>query len=338
MTEKTIRGKKCPHCSSFVKDGLKKCPVCGSGLKPKSTRTRAESDGEGFSEPKTLDMGDRAGVIICDKCGTENAPDFRFCKICKHPLKGHTVPEPYETSGTAPQKTAKIKLKLEWKLIPPGYETLDRIELKEFLPYFSGVGEWLGYAFFVFRTSDVLKIMVRKTDPKTDPSFFRKREGAFMLESGRDFFLGAMRFNLLGDLDEQADSGTVMRSEKTVLKGPGERDILSEKKGVPRIKTADVKTSSAESEIREKILLGRDWLVENLGCDPEDLRKNGVSQEHARLSPMSGGCWLLEPVNKKPVFETIEKIPVLLNDGDCLRFLSLKGPGEFSLHLKSGGE
>lgn len=340
MSEKTIQGKKCPHCASFVKDGLKICPVCGSSMKPADTRDRSEIQParpeQRLEEQKTLDIGAGAGLIICDRCGTENGPDFKFCKICKHPLKKPDDSRSNNVSRNLSGKPASIRLVLEWKPVPAGFQAPDQIELWQFHDFFNAAGEWLGYAFLVFQTDEGNKILIRKTDPDSVTALFRKRSAAFCIESGREFYLGAVRFQVLGDFDEPADSGTVLRAEKTVLKGPGERYVRSDKKGRPRIRLFDIKSAVLETEIREKILLGRDWLFENMGCDVEGMRKDGISRKHANLCPMAGGLWLLEPLNDKPVFETIDRNPVVIDGGECLRYLSPSGPVEFTVTPEPG--
>jgi RNA polymerase subunit RPABC4/transcription elongation factor Spt4 len=84
MTEKTMQGKKCPKCKSFVRDDSSGCSVCGFEWAKKTTGAQTEKVEE-LPTAQPEKETSLPGSMACPKCGTENSSDFRYCKICKHP-------------------------------------------------------------------------------------------------------------------------------------------------------------------------------------------------------------------------------------------------------------
>lgn len=328
MTEKTMKGKKCPKCLSFVKDDSNGCSVCGFEWAKKRSNARGE---KGLELPAT--QPDRESplpaCLACPKCGTENSGDFKYCKICKHPLKA--------AIGDIPGKIdpdTSLQIRLDWKVKPSSDISDIRLDLTGLKPYFTGYAHWKDYAFFVFPLGDGYQILVKKSNAKGSGSvLFRKCSGPFMMESGREFYLGAVRFQVLGDLSQDGSDKTLLKSDKTVLRGPGEKQPPRFLAGKSRIKILDLKPEHKYTEITGVTPIGRTFLVDIFGLEDDELRQNGISKEHIRMTPFARGKWLLEPQPDKPVFEEINEIPLFLNSGDILRWVGENRMGEFKIHI-----
>ena len=327
MTEKTMQGKKCPQCHSFVRDDSSTCSVCGFELRKKMSSTQVEKGEILHHRPQDTESQD-LDLIACPKCGTENSKDFRFCKICKHPLQ--------DVAGGIPGKTEqtdRLQLCLYWKVKPADDYTETRLSLNGLSPFFIGYGCWQDHAFFVYPSPDGHQILVKKADIESSSTLFRKCPHTFMVESGREFYLGAVRFQVLGDLGAADEDKTVMKSDKTVLRGPGEKQVHHFLAGKSRIKIKNLKSEHDSAEIKEATPVGRNFVAEFSGLGEEELRNSGISKDHIRITPFIGGKWLLEPRMDKPVFEEINEIPLLLKTGDTLRWVCENKMGEFEIHV-----
>jgi len=320
MIQKTIRGKKCPQCASFIKADQVKCSACGFDFE-----TNDKPEQEETELPVTV-LTDSGG-IPCPKCKTINNAEFKFCKICKHPLK--------EVPLGKPGMTKKIQLTCEW--LKPDTQKFfpDEQDFKEFPPYFDGCLQWQGYGFFVYKQKSKFEILCRKIDTTVDTILYKKCLDTTIAVSGKEFFLGAFKIKLMGDTDSRVEQQTVVSSDKTLFVGPGEsRDDHSAKTGLPRLKICDLGLQSDTIEIGEKVLLGRDFLGKHTDLDFEIMRKSGVSNEHLFLTPLPGSGWLIEPLPGKSLFTEISEAAIILHPGDTLRLVSNDHVGEFKIGIK----
>lgn len=319
MMQKTIRGKKCPQCSSFIKADQDKCNVCGFVF--------AAQEGPEDEKELPVTIKTDSNSIVCPKCKTDNNPEFKFCKICKHPLKEDALDE------IKPGK--KFRLTCDW--LKADLEEFYENEqyFNDFPPYFDGCLQWEGYAFCVYRNKREFEILARKIDPSSTVLLYKKCPAANIISSGEDFFMGAVKIKLLGDISSQTELKTMVSPVKTVFVGPGESiDDQSGKAGLPRLKILDRDLNEDTIEINGKTLVGRESLGKQTGLDYEVMRKSGVSNEHVYLTPLPGAKWLIEPLPNKPVFSEICQAPVILHNGEILRLVSDQHVGEFKIGIK----
>lgn len=335
MADKTIQGKKCPNCFSFVKDGLDTCPVCGNKMVDrlkKKRETQVENDDKmkpTIPAERTQSPGD---AIRCSKCGTENALDARFCKICKHPLGESQEFPPAETV-----KPAGIAIAVQWLGEPGKEKQRTSLALEQSVPGFRGFTRWKGYGFFVFKIRGTHDILVKRTGASGDATLFKKCRDIFVLKSGCGFYLGAVKFQLLGDFQEEANSKTVIKSNKTILKGPGEKSQPRFLEGRPRLRIEGISSTREVIEISDTCTLGRSRIAELFGANEDELRQSGVSKEHIAITPYQGGRWLLDPFPDKPVFIEIHEAPVVIPQGDVLRWVLEGQLRECQLFVETGG-
>ncbi|MCK5059298.1 MAG: hypothetical protein KAT34_21795 [Candidatus Aminicenantes bacterium] len=320
MMQKTIRGKKCPQCASFIKADQAKCSVCGFDFDIKDKPKQEETE-----LPVTVRTD--SGGALCPKCKTINNAEFKFCKICKYPLQ--------EDPFSQDKKTKKIRLTCAW-LKPEARQILpDEQGFSDFLPYFDGCLQWQGYGFCVYKHKSKFEILCRKTGTTVDTVLYKKCLDTTIAASGKEFFIGAVKIKLMGDTDSRVEQQTVVSSDKTVFIGPGEtQDDHSAKTGLPRLKICDPDLQPDTVEIGEKVLLGRNFLGKHTGLDYEVMRKNGVSSEHLFLTPLPGAGWLVEPLPEKPIFTEISEAAIILHPGDILRLVSKEYVGEFEIGIK----
>lgn len=319
MIEKTIRGKKCPQCSSFIKADQDTCSECGFKFEIKN-ETEHETE-----LPATIKTD--SNTIACPKCKTKNSVEFKFCKICKHPLK--------EVTLNKIKLEKKLRLRFEW-LRTDAEELLEKEQdFNEFLPYFDGCLQWQGYAFCVYKNVNKFEILSRRIDASIGSILYKKYSDSTIETSGKEFFLGAVKIKILGDINAQKELKTIVSSDKTIFAGPGESlNDKSAKTGLPRLKICDMDLKEDTIEIGEKILFGRDFLSGHTDLDYEVLRKSGVSNEHVYLAPIQGAKWLIEPLANKPIFTEISEAPIILYNGDILRLVSSRHVGEFKIRIE----
>jgi hypothetical protein len=329
MTEKTMQGKKCPKCQSFVRDDSFSCAVCGFEWAKKTTGVVADRVEE--QRPAQPDHEFPAtDTVTCPKCGTGNSGDFRYCKICKHPLQD-AMEGPAQKMG----RGSGSQLSLNWKVRPSKDVSDVRLDLTGLQPFFIGYAVWNDHAFFVFSRGDGYQILVKKGNTGDSASMlYKKCHGHVMMESGREFYLGAVRFQIRGALSHEGADQTVMRSDKTVLRGPGEKQIPRFLSGKPRLKILGLKPAHRDADITAATPVGRNFLVENFGLDDDELKQNGISKEHIRMTPYPNGKWLIECLADKPVFEEVSEIPLIVNPGDVLRWVDESRMGEFVIQVE----
>ncbi|MCK4836939.1 MAG: hypothetical protein KAT17_09885, partial [Candidatus Aminicenantes bacterium] len=232
---------------------------------------------------------------------------------------------------------SSICLAIEWINAPEKSKTESSLSLTQFTPYFSGYTRWKDYGFFVNKLQEGYEILVKKLPVPSSSTMFKQCEGIFILESGCEFYLGAVKFQLLGDFLEDKDHKTVVKSNKTILKGPGERRRQHFFEGQPRLKIDRITSKREFVEINEKFRLGRPQIAELFGANEDELRQNGISKEHITLTPFMGGQWILEPLPAKPVFVEINESPVILQPGKTIRWVSDDQVEEFQLVIHSAG-
>ncbi len=322
MIAKTIKGKKCPQCSSFIKADQAKCNVCGFDF---DVENKSENESE-----IAVTVRSESNTITCPKCQTPNNPEFKFCKICKFPLKEM----PPGKSGEA----AKLQLRLEWLKTETDACFDKELDFHKFLPYFDGCLQWQGYAFFAYKTMGYFEMLARKTEQTGEAKLFKKCLYAAVETSGKEFFTGAVKIKLLGDSDSDMELQTVISSDKTVFVGPGEAaDNASAKTGTPRIKIMNMGLAEDIIEIPGKTLIGRDFLAKQTKLAAETMRKSGISSEHFYLTPLPGAGWLIEPLPDKPIFIEICAAPVALKSGDILRLVAGRHVGECKIGIRETG-
>lgn len=323
MIQKTIRGKKCPKCASFIKADQPKCSVCGFDFETQDEGAKEETE-----LPVTIKTG--GNYIACPKCQTRNNPDFKFCKICKHPLGEYTL--------GIKKPVKKLLLNFDWLSTEKDGNLGKEEVFSDFLPYFDGCLQWQGYAFCVFKKKNKFEILCRKTDASSSALLYRKCAYPHIEVSGNDLFLGAIKIKLMGDVNSHEEQQTVVSSDKTLFVGPGQGPGENpEKKGLPRLSVCDMDLKTDTVEIAGKILLGRDFLSKNTDLDYELMRKNGVSNDHVYLTPLQGSRWLIDPLPDKTFFSEICEEPVILYKEDILRFVSDHHVGEFKIAVKESG-
>lgn len=323
MIQKTISGKKCPKCASFIKADQPKCSVCGFEF-----GTQDEGKKEETELPVTIKTG--GNYVACPKCQTRNNPDFKFCKICKHPLSEYTL--------GIDKPVKKLLLNFDWLSTERDGHPPKEDVFKDFLPYFDGCLQWQGYAFCAYKKKNKFGILCRKTDPSTSALLYRKCAYPQLEMSGNVFFLGAIKIKLMGDVNSREEQQAVVSSEKTLFVGPGRGPgENSEKKGLPRLEICDMDLKTGTVEIGGKILLGRDFLTKHTDLDNELMRQNGVSNEHAYLTPLPGSKWLIDPLPGKTFFTEICEEPVVLYKEDIVRFAADHHVGECRITVKETG-
>ena len=320
MMQKTISGKKCPQCASFVKAEEGKCSICGFDFETKEKPKQEETE-----LPITV-LTDSGGVH-CPKCKTINDAEFKFCKICKHPLKEF----PLDRNGTA----KKIRLTCECLKSEAQQILPDEQDFSDFSPYFDGCLQWQGYGFCVYKQKSKSEILCRRINTSADTVIYKKCLNTTITVSGKEFFIGAVKIKLMGNTDPRLEQKTVISSSKTLFVGPGEsQDDHSAKTGPPRLEVCDLALQSDTVEIGEKVLLGRDFLGKHTDLDYEVMRKNGISKEHLFLTPLPDTGWLIDLLPGKSVFTEINEAPIILFPGDTLRFVSKDHVGEFKIGIK----
>lgn len=322
MISKTIKGKKCPQCSSFIKADQAKCNVCGFDFE-------LENKSENESEI-AVTVKSESNTIVCPKCQTQNNPEFKFCKICKYPLK--------EMPPGRTGDTTKLQLRLEWLKTETDDFFEKELDFHKFLPYFDGCLQWQGYAFFAYKAMDNFEMLARKIEQTAEAKLYKKCQSADIETSGKEFFAGAVKIKLLGASDSDMEMQTVISSDKTVFVGPGEAaDNTSAKTGTPRIRIINMGLEEDIIEIPGKTLIGRDFLAKQTTLAAETMRKSGISSEHFYLTPSPGARWLIEPLPDKPIFIEICAEPVALKSGDILRLVAGRHVGEFKIGIRETG-
>lgn len=311
----TFRGKKCPKCSSFIRDDKSKCEVCG--FEPEEKKKKKEKI--------------EIHPVICPRCNAENQPDFNFCKICKHPLEAKTViaedknsPISFEeTKTTEHTPLSKIILEFHWTE-PPHQDVLNKLELMDFHPFFNGYARWDDHAFFVYQHFGVYEILLRKIDLAGKSMLYRRCNNRVMLKTGSVVCLGQIAFQL---------SEEVPHSNKTIVIGPGSGSTHANK-SKRGLRITNQSAVREFVEINEKCRMGRDWISQQFGLDKEMLRISGVSKEQIIITPMEHGRWQLEPMNSKNIYVAIDEAPVLLEEEETLRWVMGNQYGEFQLKIK----
>jgi hypothetical protein len=226
------------------------------------------------------------------------------------------------------------QLRLNWKVKPSKDISDVRLELTGLRPFFIGYADWNDHAFFVFSTGDGYQILVKRGNAGDSGStLYKKCYGPVMMESGREFYLGAVRFQIRGTLSHGGTDQTVLRSDKTVLRGPGEKQVPRFLAGKSRLKMLSLKPAHRYADITVATPVGRKFLVENFGLDDDELKQNGISKEHIRMTPYPNGNWLIECLPDKPVFEEVNEIPLIVSPGDVLRWVDENRMGEFEIQV-----
>jgi hypothetical protein len=338
MAEKTIQGKPCPKCFSFVPTGAEKCSVCGFELTGDAEKTIPEYNGRPDPAKGIASKLESEMVITCSKCGTENHQDFRFCKICKHPLQDGQVldakMDQSEKQDVNDKKISGLHLHLDWKKKPEQNALEDRLLLTDFSPYFDGYSEWQGYVFLVYQMNNRPEILLRKLKELSISHFFKKSSQITMIESGKTFFLGTKQFQLLGDLKENKDVKTVIKSDKTIIKEPVHSKQNLYLKGRTRLKILNQKTSTPYLEIDKKFLIGIKEIANSFKMSEEELRKAGIADAHMAITPLEGGKWLLEPYNPNSFYEEINEIPLIITEDDIVRWVRNDQFAEFIIKVE----
>jgi hypothetical protein len=309
----TFRGKRCPKCSSFIRDGKNKCEVCGFAPEEKKKEV----------------VG--IHLVICPHCNTENQADFNFCKICKHPLEDKTVMVKEKESSVLLEETkpaehtplSKIILEFHWTE-PPHQEVLNMLELIDFHPFFNGYARWDDYAFFVYQYFGLYKVLVRKIYLAGKSIIYRRCKSTVMLKTGSVICLGKIAFQLTEEIPHW---------NKTVLIGPGSGSTQSNK-SKRGVRIINMMAEREFVEISEKCRMGRDWISQQFGLDRESLRMSGVSKEQIRITPLEHGWCQLEPMSSKNIYMAIDEVPVLVEEGETLRWVMGNQYGEFQLKIK----
>jgi hypothetical protein len=327
MGQKTIKGKRCPVCSSFMYDTDARCKVCGHVPAGKNVDT--------YGNPNI--PASEKGVIKCSKCGSVNSDDFKFCKICKHPLKteekNRAIPqEGIETIGGG---SSEIFLNFEWSKVPPGFKEEKQLRFVNFSPFFDGYLQWKEYVFFVYRHLAKYEILIRKIKRSNESKLYKKCKNILIGKSGNEFYVGAVKLQLLGEAHQNEELKTIVKPTKTFFVGPGEEINGYVKTGPPGLKVLNLSPEKEFIEIREKVLIGRSFLADQWEINEDTLRKNGISKEHMYITPLKDGDWLIEPVMDKPVFTEIGEIPQILEEGDILRCVSKDQVGEFKININT---
>jgi RNA polymerase subunit RPABC4/transcription elongation factor Spt4 len=328
MIHKTVKGKRCPVCSSFMEDRAVQCRVCG--YKPGGK----EDDPLGIPGIPTGEKG----VIKCSKCGSVNRNDFKFCKICKHPLKteerDRVIPqEGIETISKG--SSSELFLRFDWITVPPGYQEEKQLRFVNFSPFFDGYLQWKEYVFFVYRHLAQYEMLTRKIKRANESKLYKKCKNILIGKSGNEFYIGAVKLQLLGEAHEKEELKTIVKPTGTFFVGPGEEINGNVKTGPPGLKVLNLSPGKEFIETREKVLIGRHFLADQWKINEDTLRKNGVSKEHMYITPLKDGDWLMEPIPGKPVFTEIGEIPQILEAGDTLRWVSTDRVGEFKIYINT---
>lgn len=322
MSTTILKGIRCPKCGSFIKIGQKKCEVCLYDLKPED-----EIPLEKKIEKKPLKD---AEYKKCPKCNTLNESQARYCKHCREPLK--------EIELISDQ----ISILLNWVSTSQKTTGLPQeIYLNPFLPYYKGVGEWSGYGFMVYSSKSLNKIIIRRLKENNNEKIYAKINSAIIVESGIEFYLGAVGFQLLGSLraKKQSDKGEKTKIlVKTAQVGPGlniENVLLG---GDPKLRIINVDIENSFFPINSETILGREFLKENTLIDPSALAGLGVSDKHLIITPMEGGTWLLAPMPDKYFYIEILENPIILAENSVIRYVfGMQDAAEASLLINTKG-
>jgi hypothetical protein len=338
MAEKTIQGKPCPKCFSFVPAGAEKCGVCDFVLSGNEEKTIPEYNKPDPARSVTSKITSDA-VITCSKCGTENHQDFRFCKICKHPLKDDQVMavkrDESPIKDVAEKKQINQYLYLDWITKPEQQTVEDTLSLRDFLPYFHGYSEWQGYIFLIYQKHNMPEILIKKIKDSSFSHFYKKCSQITLIESGKIFFLGSKKFQLLGDLKENEDVKTVIKSDKTIIKGPEDSKQNLSLKGRARLKILNQETSTPYFDIEQKTIIGTNEIADSFKINKEELGNAGISKKHVIITPLRNGKWLLEPFKDQAFYEEINEIPLTVAEHDVIRWIKNDQIGEFKLKIKT---
>jgi ribosomal protein S27AE len=343
MIQKTIRGKKCPNCASFMEETALACGVCGykpDGGEPTIPSPRPEQrEFPGPTDP--LLPGKKE--IICGKCGTVNQGDSRFCKICRHPLtesqNNNVKTTPQDTRDDVDTKRSGApanRLTIDWIKAPPGDKTSEELQLLDLSPYFTGYVKWRDYTFLVYRNrmANQYEILTRKIEISDESTLFKKCQQVFIARSGSEFYLGSLRFQLVGNLSQGEELKTIIKPEQTLFVGPGEPVNRKTDTGLPGLKALNLFSQKNIIEITQKILIGREFLAKQWEVAEDTLRKNGISKEHIYLTPLPDGLWLIEPLPDKPLYVEIAEVPQSFTEKDILRWTFKDRFGEFKINIK----
>jgi hypothetical protein len=240
---------------------------------------------------------------------------------------------PQEGIETIGGGSSEIFLNFEWSKVPPGFKEEKQLRFVSFSPFFDGYLQWKEYVFFVYRNLAHYEILIRKIKRANESKLYKKCENIFVGKSGNEFYLGAVKLQLLGGVHQNEELKTVAMPDKTFFIGPGEEINGYMKTGPPGLKVLNLSTKKEFFETRERVLIGRHFLADQWEISEDILRKNGISKEHIYITHLKDGDWLMEPILDKPVFAEIGEIPQTLEEGDILRWVSKDRVGEFKIKI-----
>lgn len=319
MSKTILDGIRCPNptCGSFIRVGQEKCEVCGYRLKQEEKvplEKKAEAKGIVEGEKKQ-----------CPKCNTLNETRAKYCKNCREPLQG-AVP-------------SRGCIQLHWTDKSPKLNLPSEVNLNPCLPYYQGICEWNGFGFMVYSKKLSNRILIRKINENTSTNLYAKINSTIVVESGTEFYLGAVGFQLLGNLQGESPPAEIQQekpiSTRTVITGPGGNleNILRAGRARVRIMNLDLKDSSIP--IEASTVFGRNFLSKNASIGTSLLTELGVSGEHLLISPMAGGSWTLAPMPGKFIYIEISEHPINLAEGSIIRYVGqMQEAVEASLSIK----
>jgi uncharacterized OB-fold protein len=332
---KTITGKKCPECGSFVPTAEKQCQVCSKEPAREKIQTQL------------LPTGAEPVPVKCPKCRQECTPGAPFCLHCGSALgQGDTrATKEYsrkEALLTATESRSRKRrfIRFDWVKMTPGYTMLNSLDLDADIALFDGYVQWEGYGFFLYQNRKKNEILIRKIDPQAAVKLFRKCEKATLVEPRTEIYIGAMGVEVIGSApkrNQKNESATI--ANLTHYVGPGEKRRSDDSSATPAsvfdsalIRFLDAASGVPHIEIREKTLIGRSFLAGKLNMKEDVLRDLGISQEHVHLTA-GEEQWLVEPVNRKPVYIEIKETPVIAREGEVFRWMFADCFGEFKLRV-----
>lgn len=333
---KTFTGKKCPECGSFVPAGAKQCLVCSKEPAREKSHTQ-----------QPFPVAVAPAQLKCPKCRQEYTPGAPFCLHCRsalgqgddHGTKEYSRSEALLITGASRGQKRRF-IRFDWVKMTPGYTMLNSLDLDADIALFDGYVQWEGYGFFLYQNRKKKEILIRKIDPQAAAKLFRKCEKATLVEPRSEIYIGAMGVEVIGSAPERNqknDSATI--ANVTHYVGPGEKRRSDDSRATPAsglepasIRFLDVTAGVPHIEIKKKTLIGRSFLAAKLNMKEDVLRDLGISQEHVYITA-GEEQWLVEPVNRKPVYIEIKETPVIARGGEIFRWMFVDCFGEFKLRV-----
>lgn len=322
--EKTVLGKKCLKCASFLKENEVVCKICGFN---NGVEEKIES-----KLKKTQYSKELPNILPCPKCTAKNNLEYAFCINCGFQLKeSKDIPSRTKRRSEISFKnnSENLTISLKWKKANFDLDSETSTFTAQVFKPFNGFLEWKDFFFFIYQNKGFYETIIKKKDTISTSKLFLTTNHPVIFERGMVFFIGNIQCKLSGTTFSDK---TVLRDlNKTYAIGPGEVDSLNGQVG---IEILNKEGKGQKVNISDRTLIGRDFLIDNYKYSKEQLRISGVSERHLFVTPFKNGRWLIEPLKNKFFYREILKIPLRIIDTDLIRWVDKDRMGEFFIRIE----